>query len=275
MSWPPTCAVVRRWSWRALPRRGRRWSRPATSSTGGTRLSPSGCASSALTSPPKSTKSASPKGLRPMGEGTRRREERVVRGGRADGDPRALARVGADRDRPRVARLRERGCLVAQAQPDEVRLGRGDGPAIRPERLADAVAFLDYGLHPLKELVLGVEGGDRGGLGYCVHGEREHGLADGLGNRLMADKEADAEARQAVGLGEGTQHGHVGTVAVEADAVGDVGVADVLAVGLVQDDQAVGRDLVQESGQLALANDGAGGVVRIADEDEPRPRGDG
>ena len=90
----------------------------------------------------------------------------------------------------------------------------------------------------------------------------------------MADQEAHAQARQAVGLGEGAQHGHVGAVAIQVDAVGDIGVADVLAVGLVQDDQAVGRRLVEEFGQLALADDGAGGVVRVADQDEPGLRGD-
>ena len=44
---------------RAWPPRARPWSRPATSSTAGTRRSPSGCARSAPTSPPRSTRSAS------------------------------------------------------------------------------------------------------------------------------------------------------------------------------------------------------------------------
>ena len=40
------------------------------------------------------------------------------------------------------------------------------------QRLADAVALLDHGLHSLQELVLGVERGHRGGLGDRVHRER-------------------------------------------------------------------------------------------------------
>ena len=104
--------------------------------------------------------------------------------------------------------------------------------------------------------------------------EGQHGLADRLGDRVVADQEADAQARQAVGLGEGAQDGHVGAVAVEVDAVGDVGVADVLAVGLVEDDQAVAGTWSRKSISSALADDGAGGVVRVADQDEPGLRGD-
>ena len=59
--------------------------------------------------------------------------------------------------------------LVAQPEPDEVRLGRGHGPAIGDEGPADPVALLHHRLHPLEELVLGVEGGDRRGLGDRAH----------------------------------------------------------------------------------------------------------
>ena len=51
--------------------------------------------------------------------------------------------------------------------------------AVQPsadEGLADPLALLDHRLDPLEELVLGVERGDGGGLGYRAHGEGEQVL---------------------------------------------------------------------------------------------------
>ena len=49
---------------------------------------------------------------------------------------------------------------------------------------------------------------------------------------------------------------------------------DVLDVGLVERDQDVGRHRLDEAGQRVGVDDGAGRVVRIADEDQPGAVGD-
>ncbi len=83
----------------------------------------------------------------------------------------------------------------------------------------------------------------------------------------MGDEVAHPEPRQAVRLGEGAQDGDVRPVGVQAHPVGHVGVADVLAVGLVQHDQHVFGHPVEEGRELGGAVDGAGRVVRVAHKD--------
>ncbi len=90
----------------------------------------------------------------------------------------------------------------------------------------------------------------------------------------MRDREADPQPGQAVGLGEGAQHADVRAVPVQVEAVGHLGVADELDVRLVDDDQHLGRDGVQEALQLGAVDHVAGGVVGVADEDQPGPLGD-
>ena len=210
----------------------------------------------------------------PVRERAREREEGVVRGGRADRDARPLAGERANGDPGRVARLGEGRGVLPQPEPDEVGLALRNGPAVGEQRLAYSLPFLHDGLHALEQLVLGAQRGHRRGLGDRVHGEGQHRLPHCLGHRLVADDEADAQAGQPVGLGEGAQHGHVGAVTVEVDAVGDAGIADVLAVGLVEDDQAVAGNPVEEIDELRLADHGAGRVVGVAHQDEPGARGD-
>ncbi len=170
----------------------------------------------------------------------------------------------------------EANCVVWSPRRSQTKFASVSGTVQPSARRAARypVAFLDDRLHALQELVLGVQRGYRGGLGHRADREGEHRLAHGLGHGLVADEEADAEAGQAVGLGEGAEHGHVRTAPVEVDAVGDARVADVLAVGLVEDNQAVTGNLIEEVGELLLADDRARGVVGVADQDEPRLRRD-
>jgi len=125
----------------------------------------------------------------------------------ADGDPRL------------VARLREVHGVVAEAQPDEVGLGRRDAPAVRHERLADPVAFLDDGLDPVQQFRLGGQRGDRGRLRDGIDAEGEHRLAHRGRYRLVPDQEADPQTRQSVGFGEGAKDRDVGPLPVQLNAV--------------------------------------------------------
>ena len=61
----------------------------------------------------------------------------------------------------------------------------------------------------------------------------------------------------------------------QREAVGDVGVGDELAVGLVEDDDDVVGHPGEERLQRGPAHGGPRGVVRVADEHHPRVRPDG
>ena len=206
--------------------------------------------------------------------GVRHGQEGVVGLGVADADPGAVTGERADGDALVEAGRGEVQGVLAQAEPDEVGLGRGNIPAVGDQRLAHPGPLLDGVLHPLEQLVLGGQRGHRGGLRDAVHAERQHGRPGRGRDRLGRDHEPGAQPGQAVGLGEGAQDRHVRPVAVEVQAVGHRLVADVLPVGLVEHDQAVGRHLVEEGLELGRAHHGAGRVVRVADEDQPGARGD-
>ena len=139
----------------------------------------------------------------------------------------------------------------------------------------DAGALGDEGLHPLHQLVLGGQRGDRRDLGEGVHPERHRGLAQRGGDRLGRARSSrpgarpgrrpwrtSAAPRRWAGPGR------------RARASGASAVADELAVGLVDHHQHVVGDPVEEGVELGGADGGAGGVVRRADQDHPGPVGD-
>jgi hypothetical protein len=202
------------------------------------------------------------------------REKGVVRLGSPQGNAGAFPVKGADGDAGALAGPREWGGVLAQAQPDEVRLGWRHRPAVRDQRLADPGTLLHRGLDALQELGLGPEGSDGGRLGHRVHAEGKHGLADGVSDRRVPDEEPNAQPGQPVGLGERAENRDVRAVAVQVNAVRYRFITNVLAVRLVEHDQAVPGYLVQEGHELALCYDRAGRVVRAADKDDPRARGD-
>ncbi len=134
----------------------------------------------------------------------------------------AASRQG--RPRPAAARRSWPGCprrepALAQGGGQPVPLG-DDGGAAGPH------------------LVLAGQRRDGGGLGEHGDAERHVGLAHRLGHgRVLGDQVADPQPRQAPRLGERAQDGDVRPAPHELQAVGDVGVGDELAVGLVEDDE--------------------------------------
>ena len=131
---------------------------------------------------------------------------------------------------------------LAEGEPHEVRLGLGDEPALHAQGLHDAGALGDDRVDPLLQLVERAQRRHSRRLRERVDPERDSGLAEGCGNGLVRHGIPDPQARQAVGLREGAQHDDVGAVAVEGQGVGRLLVVDELEVGLVDDDEHVGRD---------------------------------
>ena len=115
-----------------------------------------------------------------------------------------------------------------------------------------------------------LEGDERGRLGRGVDAEREGTGVDRVDDGRVTDEEADTQSGEAVGLRQRAQHGDVGTISKELDGVGDVGVRHELPVGLVDDDEAVGRHGVDDALQFGAAQHRRRRVVRVGEEDELR-----
>ena len=122
-----------------------------------------------------------------------------------------------------------------------------------------------------------VERGHGGGLRRAAHveaaGARASNSAAPLGAR---DRVADAQARERVHLREGAQETSGRSGARGPSSVrGYVGVVDVLVVGLVADhDDARAARASRKRAPRGASHDRAGGIVRVADDDEPRARRD-
>src|SRR6516164_2654192 len=85
-----------------------------------------------------------------VGVGVGHGQEGVVGFGVADADPGAVAGERADRDALVEAGGGEVQGVLAEAQPDEVGLGRGDVPAVGDQRLTYPGPLLDGELYPLE-----------------------------------------------------------------------------------------------------------------------------
>ena len=104
------------------------------------------------------------------------------------------------------------------------------------------------------DLVLAGQRRDGGRLGEHRDAERHVRLAHRLGHRrVLGDQVADPQPGQPPRLGERPQDGDVRPAAHELHAVGDVGVGDELAVGLVEDDERLRGDGVEEALELGRA----------------------
>ncbi|PFX04592.1 hypothetical protein CJ468_05365 [Nocardia farcinica] len=122
----------------------------------------------------------------------------------------------------------------------------------------------------------GLERGDRGGLRHPVHAERDvhlHQRGDHLG---VAHRVTDAQPGQAVCLRERAQDNHIRSVAADLHPVRTIlrGQPHVLVVGLVEHHEHVRGHGVEEALERRPAVRGAGGVVGVADEDQPGVLGD-
>ena len=88
-----------------------------------------------------------------VGEGAGHGQEGVVGFGVADADPGPVAGERADGDALVEAGRGEVQGVLTQAEPDEVGLGGGNGPAVGDQRLAHPGPLLDGELYALEQLL--------------------------------------------------------------------------------------------------------------------------
>ena len=122
-------------------------------------------------------------------------------------------------------------------------------------------AILDRRLGSGQRQRVGVEG-----LAHPVHQ---------IGEERRTDRVADAQRRQAVDLREGAGDDEIRVAFDETNAVRIAGRRNVLRIGFVEHHPDVRRHAIEQSAQRSFVHPGAGGVVRIADEDDPGALVDG
>ena len=169
-------------------------------------------------------------------------------------------------------------CLVAvlaEREPAEVRLRGGGLEPERTQALVDQMRSATVSVTRSSTSSWWASASTAAAWASALqkNGWRTWSSARGSSSRA-AQREADAQAAQAVDLGEGPQQHQVG-VRVEQLQRG-VGVVErvELAVGLVKDHAHVRRHLGEEVGDVRQRHGGAGGVVGVADDHQPRGDGD-
>ena len=124
-------------------------------------------------------------------------------------------------------------------------------------------------------VLLIAEGGERADQGEPVHVEGLTDVGDRFHHGLRRHAVSDAQARQAVELGEGVEgDDRQAAVAPVPEGVGVLGVVDVLGVGIIGDDDEVAGHAVEEGLPRSPAVDGPGRVVGVGEEDDPGARCD-
>ena len=203
--------------------------------------------------------------------------EHAVVGGRVgNGDPDAVALVGADHD----VRLIEGGHeprreVVVCPDPQEVALAWLQFPALGFQPCGQPRALLLDDGDPRLHLVGGVQRSDGGLLGQGGHGERKGGPAQSFCDVRSRHGVPHPQAGESVGLGERAQDADVRVLAVERQGVGAAACLGVFHVGLVDHHEDVGADGPEERLQAFMADGHAGRVVGGAEQDHLGPFGDG
>ena len=196
--------------------------------------------------------------------------------GVADRDPGALVGERPDADPgARAARRRSPGCpSPSRSQTKLASVGGTVQPWASSSSRTRARSFTARSTR-LEQLGLGGQRRDRRRLGERVHGERQHRLAHGRRRPARARPGSRPAARPARRpwrtCAAPRRSGGRGT---GSSPSGTPGSRTYSRVGLVQHHQAVRRHPVEELLKLGAVHDGAGRVVRVADEDHPGPRGD-
>lgn len=162
---------------------------------------------------------------------------------------------------------------VADFDKDEIGVAGDVGNAAGLELLLEELSAGAVEGDGLLEMVGVVQRGGGGGLCEGRDVEGGAGAVEVRGNLRGGNGVPDAEAGEAVDLGEGAGNHHILALVQVFEGVGLV--IGVLDVGLVKDNDDVVRDSGHEVVQLLLVNHGAEGVGGVGDVDEPRLRRDG
>ena len=101
--------------------------------------------------------------------------------------------------------------------------------------------------------------------------ERTANAIEHIDHRLGAVEPADAQGREAVDLREGPRHHDVLGLGRQRHAALIVVAADIFRIGRIKHQQHATRQPCVEPADLAERQIGTGRIVRIGEEDDPRP----
>ena len=125
-----------------------------------------------------------------------------------------------------------------------------------------------------EELVI-VQGRQRSGQCQVIDVERLAHAVHQIGNLGRGQAVANAQAGQAVDLGEGAADEQIRKILEPGRRIDALGSRDVLVVGLVEDNDHILGNAREEGAHLGIRQEIAGRIVRIGDPDNARIRADG
>ncbi len=161
-------------------------------------------------------------------------------------------------------------CRVLVRQPYEVGLAGSSTHDLR-----HALPFSDDLLRAFQQFIGGIEGGDRGSLGQGTDRERNGDLVHCANKIRVAEGIAHPHPGQTIGLGKGPQADHIRIALHGLGSHGGILRPVELKIGLIQTHHHISWDTLHESLELFLGEGGAGGVIRIAQENQAGALGDG
>jgi len=211
-------------------------------------------------------------GLAPL-QGTRHRtEEFSVFRRTANGDANGLRKTHpakrAHDDSFEEEFIAERFCRRADGDEEKVGFARNGRKAEFPQFVVETLALLTIHFDGTPNVFGVVESGQRGRLTHICHIEGSAELVHFGDKRGMADAISDAQSGESVHLRECAKREDVVVLAEKFERVGKIGTGSVLAVGLVEDDQDVTRDLCEEGVEFGGSERGPGRIVRVGDVDD-------
>ena len=165
--------------------------------------------------------------------------------------------------------------VVTQLQPREVGLRGSDPPPLLCQGGLDPGTFGNENIDPALKFLFGSQRGHSGCLRHVGDGKGHRDLAQALLNFLARDGVPQPQSREAVGLGEGVQHGHVLEFTKQIDAAGGRRVVLKVHVRLIHHHENALRNLREEIVQGVVIDRGASRVVWCAHKDDAGLVGDG
>ena len=121
-------------------------------------------------------------------------------------------------------------------------------------------------------MLLILDGGDAGRDGGTRHVERPAHAVQRIDDRRRPHRPSEPKRGEPVNLGEGARHQHVRRFEREREAGIVIGTPEIFRIGGIQHQEHMARQSRMQPENLGIGQIGAGRIVGVGEEDDPRAR---